>query len=427
MSGREEPLPCAHKACAERNGNMDKMIEKLETPIENGAEVIVVGGGIAGVAAAVAAARSGADVLLLEKGALLGGLATNGLINWYEPLCDGHGEQLMTGLAEELLRLSIRYGDDTLPRIWKDEARPVDRSLISPEKQHPIGGRYATFFSPTIFQLALDELLKKEGVRIRLDILAARPVMEGSRCTGICCESKSGRQYFPAKIVVDASGDSDMFFRAGAPCAEGQNYFSFLAHVTDTSEKKKALQQRRWMSIGADLHGRGQREGEPFTPCLTNEQITSFLLDGRAALLEKVKTKDRRQFEVTSLPSMPQARKTRRIKGASTLTEADCKRRCDTTVGLACDFEKPGDWYEIPWGCLYSEAVDNLLAAGRMVSADGWAWDVTRVIPVCALTGQAAGTAAALMAREDVAAARLSMDELQAALQAQGVRLHHDP
>ena len=234
---------------------MDKMIEKLETSIENGAEVIVVGGGIAGVAAAVAAARSGADVLLLEKGALLGGLATNGLINWYEPLCDGHGEQLMTGLAEELLRLSIRYGDDTLPRIWKDEARPVDRSLISPEKQHPIGGRYATFFSPTIFQLALDELLKKEGVRIRLDILAARPVMEGSRCTGICCESKSGRQYFPAKIVVDASGDSDMFFRAGAPCAEGQNYFSFLAHVTDTSEKKKALQQRRWMSIGADLHG----------------------------------------------------------------------------------------------------------------------------------------------------------------------------
>lgn len=216
MRGREKPLPCGRKACAERNGNMDKLIEKLETSVENGAEVIVVGGGIAGVAAAVAAARSGADVLLLEKGSLLGGLATNGLISWYEPLCDGHGEQLMTGLAEELLRLSIRYGDDTLPRIWKDEARPVDRSLISPEKQHPIGGRYATFFSPTIFQLALDELLKKEGVRIRLDILAARPIMEGSRCTGICCESKSGRQYFPAKIVVDASGDSDMFFRAGA-------------------------------------------------------------------------------------------------------------------------------------------------------------------------------------------------------------------
>ena len=67
MRGREKPLPCGRKACAERNGNMDKLIEKLETSVENGAEVIVVGGGIAGVAAAVAAARSGADVLLLEK------------------------------------------------------------------------------------------------------------------------------------------------------------------------------------------------------------------------------------------------------------------------------------------------------------------------------------------------------------------------
>ena len=164
----------------------------------------------------------------------------------------------------------------------------------------------------------------------------------------------------------------------------------------------------------------------PLPPCLTNEQITTFLLNGRAALLEKVKKKERHHFDVTSLPAMPQARKTRRIMGAATLTEADCKRRCDTSIGLACDFEKPGDWYEIPWGCLYSEAVDNLLAAGRMISADGWAWDVTRVIPVCALTGQAAGTAATLMARENLAAARLSTDELQAVLQAQGVRLHHD-
>ena len=61
-----------------------------------------------------------------------------------------------------------------------------------------------------------------------------------------------------------------------------------------------------------------------------------------------------------------------------------------------------------------------------MVSAEGWAWDVTRVIPVCALTGQAAGVAAALMARDGLAAARLSMDELRASLRAQGVRLHHD-
>ena len=94
---------------------MDKLIEKLETSVEKRC-----GGHCSGRrhcrgcgSGGVRAQRGGR--LLLEKGSLLGGLATNGLISWYEPLCDGHGEQLMTGLAEELLRLSIRYGDDTLP------------------------------------------------------------------------------------------------------------------------------------------------------------------------------------------------------------------------------------------------------------------------------------------------------------------------
>ena len=89
---------------------MKTLVERLETPVREETDVLVVGGGIAGVAAALAARRAGARVLLLEKQALLGGLATNGLISWYEPLCDGQGQQLIYGLAEELLRLSFRYG-----------------------------------------------------------------------------------------------------------------------------------------------------------------------------------------------------------------------------------------------------------------------------------------------------------------------------
>lgn len=402
---------------------MQTITEMLNVPVERGADVIVAGGGIAGVAAAVAAARCGADVLLLEKTALLGGLATNGLISWYEPLCDGYGRQLMTGLAEELLRLSIRYGDDTLPEAWRD---PIAPSRLSVERRDPAGGRYATHFSPTIFQLALDELMMKENVRVRLDILAVEPILEGNRCTGVCCESKSGRQFFPAKAFVDATGDADLFYRAGIPCREGENFFSFIAQVCDTSEKKKALEQRRWLSIGANLHGVGQPKDEPYTPCLTNEQITNFMLRGRAALLEKVKQTDRRHFDVTALPTMPQARKTRCLKGAYTLTEADRNRYNDCSVGLACDFERPGDWYEIPWGCLYSAQSENILAAGRMISAGGWAWDVTRVIPVCALTGQAAGIAAALIVKENRPAAQLSLKGLQNALERQQVCLHHD-
>lgn len=403
---------------------MNTLVERLQTPICEGTDVLVVGGGIAGVAAALAARRAGAQVLLMEKQALLGGLATNGLINWYEPLCDGQGHQLIFGLAEELLRLSIRYGDDTLPEIWQDPSVPVDASKVRPEKQHPVGGRYGTFFSPTLFQLAMDEILLKEGVQLRLDIQAVTPVMENGRITGVVTESKSGRECFPAKVVIDASGDADLFDRAGLPCALGKNFLSFAAQGSDTSAKKKAMELRQWRFCGADLHGTGHPEGYPYPSGVTNEEITRFMLDGRKMLLDKIRNEERTQRDITALPTLPQFRKTRRMVGAYTLTEKDCQQPHADSIGLASDFEKVGDWYEIPFGCLYNPDCDNLLAAGRMVSSDGWGWDVTRVIPVCALTGQAAGAAAAQMAAANQAARDLPLLKLQTALERQGVKLH---
>ncbi|NLI22456.1 MAG: FAD-dependent oxidoreductase [Clostridiales bacterium] len=398
--------------------------ETQRVPVRESTDVLVVGGGIAGVAAAVAARRLGAQVLLLEKSALLGGLATNGLINWYEPLCDGRGEQMITGLAEELLRLSIRYGDDTLPRIWQEGARPVPRERVRPEKQHPDGGRFGTFFSPTMFQLGLDELLLNAGVELRLDILAARPLMAGKRCVGVFCESKTGREFFPARVAVDATGDADLFFRAGAPCVSGRNYLSFVAHGCDLTQKRRALEQRRWIAKGADLHGVGHPEGYPRMAGTTNEEVTRFLLDGRRMLRASLREGERTARDVTSLPSQAQFRTTRRIRGAATLTEADQGTPCPSSIGLAGDFEKVGDWYEIPWGSLYCEGYPNLLATGRMISSEGWAWDVTRVIPVCALTGQAAGTAAALALEADCPVGRVPLGTLQQALERHGVRIH---
>lgn len=404
---------------------MQSITETLSVPVREGVDVIVVGGGIAGVAAAVAARRNGASVLLLEKQALLGGLATGGLISWYEPLCDGKGEQLMFGLPEELLRLAIRYGDDSLPAIWKEQNAPVDKRLVNSQINDPIGGRYATLFSPTMFQLALDELLEREQIQIRLDILAVRPIMENSRCAGVCCESVSGREFYPAKAIVDATGDADMLYRAGAPCKEGRNYFSVVAHMGDISAKTRAIKLRRWDSCGSDLYGNGHPANKPTVAGTTNEEVTSFLLEGRKALLDKLRNDDRTQRDVVSLPTMPQFRTIRRLCGAATLRESDCFASHADSIALVCDFERPGDWYEVPWGCLYSEKIDNMLAAGRMVSAEDWGWEVVRVIPVCAATGEAAGTAAALMARHDAAARELCVNELQQKLIKQGVRLHY--
>ena len=388
--------------------------------------MIVAGGGFAGVAAALAARRTGASVLLLEKTAAFGGLGTNGLISWYEPLCNGLGEQFLHGLPEELLRLSIRYGDDTLPKIWQDPTVPVDPALVRPEKAHPIGGRYATFFSPTLCQLAMDEALIKEGVQIRLDILCTRPLMEGSKCLGVICESKSGREFFPAKAFVDATGDADLFYRAGCECKNGENYFSFIAQGSTVSQKENALGNRQWIGVGSSLHGEGHPEGYPKMSGTTNEEVTKFLLDGRSALLNKIRNENRKTRDIASLPTQAQFRKTRRICGAYTLLDRDVKQPHKDSIGLCPDFERVGDWYEIPYGTLYSPQADNLFAAGRMISSDEWAWDVTRVIPTCALTGQAAGIAAALLSQRDVAAAELDVALVQKELERQGIRLHKD-
>ena len=120
-------------------------------------DVIVVGGGLAGVAAALEADRSGLKTLLLEKTILWGGLVTSGLVPIYMPLCDGKGRQVTFGIAEELLKISIKYGPDNLPAVWAGKSR---KDKIEYEELYPESGmdrRYATLFNPFSFVFGLDE------------------------------------------------------------------------------------------------------------------------------------------------------------------------------------------------------------------------------------------------------------------------------
>ncbi|MEG0767453.1 MAG: FAD-dependent oxidoreductase, partial [Clostridia bacterium] len=130
--------------------------QTLTVPVQGHYSVLVAGAGVAGVAAAIAAARQGAKVLLLEKSTVPGGLATLGLIAIYLPLCDGKGRKLIGGIAEELLRESIRYGYGNLPACWQDGSKTIQ------------GGheRYQTVFNTSAFVLAMDALLERAGVEV---------------------------------------------------------------------------------------------------------------------------------------------------------------------------------------------------------------------------------------------------------------------
>ena len=154
---------------------------------------------------------TGYKTILLEKQINLGGLGTVGLISWYEPLCDGNGKKMISGIGEELIKLAIKYGFDNLHSDWGGKG-----------KNTPSTSRYATFYSPMSFSLALDEYVRESGADIRFDTLASYPVMDGNICLGVMAETVSGKEFYPAKMIIDATGDAQLAYLAGCPTVLGR-------------------------------------------------------------------------------------------------------------------------------------------------------------------------------------------------------------
>ncbi|MBQ7011127.1 MAG: FAD-dependent oxidoreductase [Clostridia bacterium] len=374
--------------------------------IKKECDVVVVGGGVAGAAAALAAARAGVKVVLLEKAALLGGLATIGLINWYEPLCDGNGKKLIGGIGEEFLHASIKYCQDTLPADWREKC-----------ESDGVSKRYTTHFSPNAFAIALFELLDNAGVTVRYDTLATHPQMEGGICKGILAETKSGCEYYPCKYIIDATGDAEIFARAGCECEDGRNWMSFVSHYYKFGEtlKPEMLGMRRWKVSGSGMTGKGQPEGMDRIVGVTSDDVNLHIQTGQRILISQLQSMDNKAGEIVALPMMAQFRTIRRIIGDFTLTEDNMFTHYDDAIGAFADFRpsRRTQWYEIPYRTLFSSKYPNMLAAGRIISSTGEAWNASRVIPVAVLTGEACGTAAALAAKDSVLLPSLKVEKLR--------------
>lgn len=362
-------------------------------------DVIVVGGGIAGVAASVASARAGAKTLLLEKNVNLGGLATTGLISLYEPLCDGEGQQMVYGIAEELIKLSTVYGFDNLHTKWGGSGH-----------NKPKNERYTTRYSPYVFSAQLDDFVLKNNVEIKFDTLFTYPVMENHKCIGVVVENVNGREYYEAGVVVDATGNACVMERAGVPTVLGKNFMSYVAHYYEMDDAVKLSEERdgnafrKWMGLGANWAGIGHPEGVKIFEEGTAEEVTEYMLVGKQNLLKRIEKMGKDNFDIISIPDMPQFRTIRRIVGRTDFNGIDGETFEDA-IGWCGDF-RPSGWgkhYQVPFSALYNENFDNLIAAGRIISApQGDGWEVSRVIPVCAQTGEAAGKAAALCAMNQI-------------------------
>lgn len=246
--------------------------------------------------------------------------------------------------------------------------------------------------------------MTENGVELLFDTLATYPVMEKEHCKGIIVENLNGREFYEAKVVIDATGTATIMHRAGVPTVEGKNCMTYIAHwyemdmVSRLKEGGDVCAFRKWMNTGSDMLGNGHPEGMELISGVTAEGITKYMIEGKKSLLRKISQKDRHSYDVMTIPDMPQLRTIRRIVGKSDFNAIDGEKYKDS-IGECGDFRPSGmgKHYQIPFGALYNERFDNLLAAGRIISApQGDGWEVARVIPVCSLTGEKAGKAAAL-------------------------------
>ena len=383
-------------------------------------DVIVCGGGVAGVAAAMTAAQQGKSVLLLEKSNILGGLATLGLVNLFVPMCNGYGKQIIFGLCEKWVRLSARYGYNTIPEQWKDG-----------EPKEPTQVRYVNRFSPYIFAMQLTQELLDSGAKLLYDVIACDPVMDGKVCKGVITESKGGTEYYGCKMLIDTTGDCDVLRRGGVPTVAGRNFYTYLGNQITLETCARAVENKNirlaYKSVGGgkiNLFGDNQPADIPQWSGLTAEEVTDYLVTNHAHLLRDIAQDAPSSRDVVTIPMMPQFRTTCRIDGDYTLTVDDCYQHHEDSVCAINDFEHRGHLFEVPLRTLVRGEYPNMLTAGRSASGAGYGWDILRVIPPAILTGQAAGHAACQAIDEACPVAKVNIKTLQTKLENDNVMIH---
>ena len=407
------------------------------TPVRHECDVLVVGGGTAGVAAAVAAARAGADVLLVERSNALGGLATGGLIILLLTLDDGRGHPVVGGLCQEVTERLAARGAAYFPA--PGEWGRADEALVERDRafglvwgRAPHRVRYSVAYDPEAMRLVLLELLESAGARLLLHAQAAEPIVEAGRVAALTFQSKAGRFAVRAKSVVDATGDGDVFAPAG--CAfEREDVLPWLWFVLGGVEDAPAAAAR---GVGFRTPGAGRL----LLPWGATEKIArridatvpEDLSYAEVACRKRVMAEfERLRHEEPGFARAHLCRvaeqlgitESRRLLGRRVLGRDDVDRASDDAVALTGHWTKYGALYWIPYGALLPRELDNLLVAGRCISVDHRVHHATKEIPACFATGEAAGAAAALAAKAGVAPAALDVAALRAHLQASGAIL----
>jgi 2-polyprenyl-6-methoxyphenol hydroxylase-like FAD-dependent oxidoreductase len=408
------------------------------TPIKAETEVLVIGGGSAGVSAAVAAARNGAEVILVERLGYLGGLATGGLIILLLTLDDGRGRQVIGGLCQEVTDRLAQRGAAHYPP--KSEWGSQDETLVTRDQRWglvwghgPHRVRYSVAYDPEEFKFALNTMTEEAKVRLLLHAYACDAIVEDGHITAVTFQSKAGRFAIRANVVIDATGDGDIFTSAGA-AYEKENVLPWLWFAMGgVKNPEAAIDAGGWF-----FHTLG--EGRVLLPWGATERMTRKIdaTNPDDLTYAELECRKRVMAEVDRLrresPSFANAHvchiadqigitESRRLVGEYMLGRDDVDTPCDDVIAITGHWTKYEALYYIPYRSLLPRELSNVLAAGRCISVDHRVHHATKEIPSCMATGEAAGTAAALAVRSGVGLKQLEVKALQRQLEERGAIL----